>query len=163
MDQPDNPARGIFTKRWIRWAALALAIGIVILGLLFAWYAQVKGSAERYAQQATSDVTRDWAADDLTGRATAGLARTPRESLERYLAFIKSQLGSLTGVRSAEATGGTLSVGGLAVTVRVVAEFEKGQAKVSWLLVREGGSWKVASVTFDSDQIRLPVPSTASR
>jgi len=163
MEEPDT-ARGprVSGKRWRRWAVLGLAITVGVVLLSSVWYHRAKTSAEHYALQATSDVTREWAVGPLSARATAGLARAPADSLERYLAFIKSQLGSLTEVRRAEVTGGTLGLRGLALTVRVVAAFEKGDAKVSWLLLKDGGSWKVASVTFDSDQIRLPMSEAST-
>jgi hypothetical protein len=127
-----------------------------LLGRL--WSLRLRASAEAYARQATSDVTTDWAPERLAARASASLLkRTPADAITKHLTFIRGQLGRLVDTGGVEATGATITLGSAAVTVRVAAVFEKGHGLVSWVLLKDGASWKVASVTFDSDQIHLPV------
>lgn len=145
------------SRRCLRWSIIVSLGVFVLVAAVWGWVRSLQSSAEQYAVEAVREVGSGWRAESLSRRASAKLlATTSVAALDRYLAFVHSQLGSLVEVRHARATGGSVGLGSVVLTVRVSTRFEKGEAVVSWLLLREGGMWRVSSVTFDSDQIRLP-------
>ncbi len=137
-----------------------LAAGLVGGGLLWRWSNQLRGDAEGYAREATEATIRSWDPDAFRRMASQELlARTPPDAMASYFKFLSEQLGTLVAVRSVETAGWSLRFRPspvAAVTVNVRAEFAKGSAVLTWLLVNEGRAWKVVMLRADSDQIKLP-------
>jgi hypothetical protein len=136
---------------------------LVWLGLFFSWAHQQDKSARRYVSAAVPAIFNEWDLDALKQRASEQLSNDPqfRSDAPRMFLMLQRALGKLKRTQDAEGTagynvGGTSPAQGTYGDYVIRAEFERGDAELRLLVVRERGAWRIRGFNVNSPVLARP-------
>jgi hypothetical protein len=143
---------------------VAKLVGVLFLlgmascgGCLVAGYrAEPEGRAA--AQEILPKISQPWNVTSVKAIATGDLLSTQAPgSLEKFLVMLQTRVGSLKQIKDLKNQGWNSFLGtqGFILTSVYVAdcEFEHGSGRVTLVLVRRDGFWKLSGLNVNSDAL----------
>jgi len=150
----------------LRFLGIVFLVLLVSLGMFFAWAFQQDKSARSYVTHAVPAIFNDWNFDALQNRASEQLSNDPqfRSNAPRMFLMLQRALGKLKQAQEPEGSSG-YNVGNVSPAqgtygdYLIRAEFERGEAELRLLLVRERGVWRIRAFNVNSPVLARPLDS----
>lgn len=141
----------------LRVLGIAFLVILVSVGMFFAWAFQQYKSAGSYVSLVVPAIFNEWDLDALNQRASEELSNDPqfRSNAPRMFQMLGTALGKLKRTQEPEGTAGynwgdVSPAKGTYADYLIRAEFERGEAELRLLLVRERGAWKIRGFNVNS-------------
>jgi hypothetical protein len=150
----------------LRVLGIVFLVLLISIGMFFAWAYQQDKSARSYVSAAVPAIFNEWDVDALKRRASEQLSNDPqfRSAAPQMFLMLQRALGKLKRTQEAEGTAG-YNVGGMSPAQGtygdyvIRAEFERGEAELRLLVVRERGAWRIRGFNVNSPALARPLDS----
>jgi len=147
----------------LRVLGIVFLVFLVSIGMFFVWAFQQEKSARSYVSAAVPAIFNEWNFEVLQQRASEQLLNDPQfDSAPQMFRMLGRALGKLKTAQEPEGTAGynlgTASPAqGTYGDYLIRAEFERGQAEVRLLIVRERGVWRIRGFNVNSPVLGRPL------